>query len=53
VITRRRYLYPTTDTTNNHAPGVIGTHDRSRRVAVDLRLDRAVTGTGVLGYYAT
>jgi hypothetical protein len=38
---RRRVLYLTTQhtqQTNIHAPGGIRTHDRSRRVAVDLRL---------------
>jgi hypothetical protein len=35
---RRKDLYLTTHTTDIHAPGGIGTHDRSKRAAVDLRL---------------
>jgi len=34
--------------TNIHASGGIRTHNRSRRAAADLRLDRAATGTGNL-----
>jgi hypothetical protein len=33
-------------------PGGIWTQDRSRRAAVDLRFDRAATGSGDMQYLA-
>jgi hypothetical protein len=49
-VARRRDLYRTTHNTHNRQasmpPGGIRTHNISRRVAADLRLDRAAIGTG-------
>jgi hypothetical protein len=57
VSAHRRDLYLTTHNTqhtqqtNIHAPGGILTHDRSRRAAVELPLERAATGTGRLTFF--
>jgi hypothetical protein len=53
-VARYRDLYLTTHNTHNRQasmpPGGIRTHNISRRVAADLRLDRAATETG--GFYS-
>jgi hypothetical protein len=46
ISSSQRPLPDNTQQTKIHAPGGIRTQDRSRRAAVDLRLDCAATGTG-------
>jgi hypothetical protein len=40
----------TQDSQEIHAPGGIRTHNPSKRVAADLRLDHAATGIGMASY---